>query len=166
MFTKTGETEGAESILRLLTTEFTHWRPAFEKVRPPVLLWVSAVLKQLFKAWHLYPLGSWAHLGDGESRGSASFRNVSFGWQQLWGGYPDAPLSFFLKLSLKWPWPSTPILPPQHLWEWGHMLFCFRLHLLGVRAGKCWRQEETSDQELVSGSLALPMKCSRVSGAE
>lgn len=50
MFTKTGETEGAESILRLLTTEFTHWRPAFEKVRPPVLLWVSAVLKQLFKA--------------------------------------------------------------------------------------------------------------------
>lgn len=81
--------------------------PAFEKIRPLVLLRVSAVLKQLLKAWHLYPLGSWAHLGDGESRGSASFRNVSFVSQQLWGGYPDAPLSFFLKLSLKWPWPST-----------------------------------------------------------
>lgn len=101
MFTKRGETEGAGSVLRLLTTVFTHWRPAFEKVRPLVLLRVSAVLKQRFKAWHLYPLGSWAHLGDGESRGSASFRNVSFGSQQLSGGYPDAPLSFFSKLSLK-----------------------------------------------------------------
>lgn len=83
MFTKRGETEGAGSVLRLLTTFFTHWRPAFEKVRPLVLLPVSAVLKQRFKAWHPYPLGSWAHQGDGESRGSASFRNVSFGSQQL-----------------------------------------------------------------------------------